>query len=522
MEQMSNILLGSSAKMGKSASAELSPSKLPSSSGSDAFLSALNQVSNLDNEGFTQRQYDSGNHAVEVSAAFSSAQSDIISEDEPAVDLELILAQIDLTGVSHTYDQSKASVGNDLPPELITGTEEIEDGIEIEDTIEIEDSIEIEDCIEIDAEVPADNFLSQLSNDEQLALAVFAQQDVASLTLLSAEELVALVESYNTAAAINSIDSISLPQNILAGLQETANAAVNASSTEGESIETENDEFAAQMIPKDKLQVGVLPKDKLHILGNEKSSGVTDAKLSAAELAKIETAKVDGAQLDMAKPELAKAELNVTLDTQMARKFELSQGASAAMAVAELDGNSADNRVDNNASLKALQNQSSFTPAHKSEVPQFQLSLRQGSEGAIQMQEMIKKFSPVMQQQLVTMVSKGIQQAEIRLDPPELGHMLVKINVQGDQTQVQFQVVHAQTKDLIEQALPKLRDLLAQEGMQLTDSQVSQGDGGRGEKGQQQSGGAYEHEQLDDNAAQDANLMANRTSHSNSAIDYYA
>lgn len=495
MEQMSNILLGSSAKMGKSASAELS-----SSSGSDAFLTALNQVSNLDNEGFTQRKYDSGNHAVDVRAAFSSAQSDIISEDESAVDLELILAQIDLTGVSHTYDQSQASVGNDLPPELA----------------------EIEDSIKIDVEVPADNFLSQLSNDEQLALAVFAQQDVESLAQLSAEELAALVESYNTAAAANSIDPIALPQNILAWLQEMASAAVNTSATEGESLGTENDEFAAQMIPNNKLQVGVLPNDKLHILGSEKSSGVTDAKLAAAELSKIEAAKVDAANLDAPKADLAKAEFNVTLDTQMARKFELNQGISSAMAVAELDGNSADNRVDNNASLKALQNQSSLTPAHKSEVPQFQLSLRQGSEGAIQMQEMIKKFSPVMQQQLVTMVSKGIQQAEIRLDPPELGHMLVKISVQGDQTQVQFQVVHSQTKDLIEQALPKLRDLLAQEGMQLTDSQVSQGDGGRGEKGQQSSGGAYDHEQLDDNAAQDANLVANRTSHSNSAIDYYA
>jgi flagellar hook-length control protein FliK len=511
MEQMSNILLGSSAKMGKSASAELSSSKLTSSSGSDAFLSALNQVSNLGNEGFTQRKFDSGNHSVAVNAAFSSAQSDIISEDDPAVDLELILAQIDLTGVSHSYDQSKASVGNDLPPELITGTEEIVDGIEIEDSIEI------------DEEVPADNFLSQLSNDEQLSLAVFAQHDVESLAQLSAEELAAVVESYNTVAADIAVAPIALPQNILAGLQETANAAVNAPSTEGEPLETESDEFIAQMIPNDKLQVGVLPKDKLQILGNEKSPGVTDVKLSAVELSKIETAKVDGAQFDMAKPELAKAEFNVTLDTQMARKFELSQGINgAAMAVSELDVNSADNQVDNNASLKALQNQSSLTPAHKSDVPQFQLSLKQGSEGAIQMQEMIKKFSPVMQQQLVTMVSKGIQQAEIRLDPPELGHMLVKINVQGDQTQVQFQVVHAQTKDLIEQALPKLRDLLAQEGMQLIDSQVSQGDGGRGEKGQQQSGGAYDHEQLDDNAAQDANLMVNRTSHSNSAIDYYA
>jgi flagellar hook-length control protein FliK len=517
MEQMSNILLGSSAKIGKSASAELSSSELPSSSGSDAFLSALNQVSNLNSKDFTQRNYDSGDQAVEVSAAFLSAQSDNISEDEPEVDLELILAQIDLTGVSHTYDQSKASVGNDLPPELISGT------VGIADIADIAEVAEIAGSIEIDAEVQVDNFLSQLSKDEQLALAIFAQQDVESLAQLSAEELAALVESYNTVAAANSIEPIALPQHILAGLQEMVSAAVNAPNTEGESLDTDNDEFAAQMIPKDKLHVGVLPKDKIHILGSEKSSEIIDAKLTAAELSKLEAAKVDAANLAVAKPELAKAEFNVTLDTQMARKFELSQGISAAtMAVAELDVSSTDNQVDNNAALKALQNQSSFTPAHKSEVPQFQLSLRQGSEGAMQMQEMIKKFSPVMQQQLVTMVSKGIQQAEIRLDPPELGHMLVKINVQGDQTQVQFQVLHSQTKDLIEQALPKLRDLLAQEGMQLTDSQVSQGGGGRGERGQQQSAGAFDDEKLDDNAAQDTNLMTNRTSHSNSAIDYYA
>jgi flagellar hook-length control protein FliK len=505
MEQMSNILLGSSAKLGKSASAELSSSKLPSSSGSDAFLSALNQVVNLDNKGFSQGKYDSRDLDEGVSAAFLSVQDGIISDDEPSVDLELILAQIDLTAVSQSYDQSKTSVGNDLPPELIAGSEEIENSNRI------------------DAEILGDNFLSLLSNDDQLALAAFAKQDIESLTELSAEELAALMESYNKVAAANSIAPIPLPQSILAGLPEMTNAAVNGSSEKGGTLETENDEFAAQMIPKDKLQIGVLPKDKLHILGNETSPSVADAKPIATELSKLEGGKGDATYLDLAKSELAKAELTVTLDTKMARAFELSQGINgAAMAVSEFSDSAADNGVDNNASLKALQNQSSFTPAHKSEVPQFQLSLRQGSEGAIQMQEMIKKFSPVMQQQLVTMVSKGIQQAEIRLDPPELGHMLVKINVQGEQTQVQFQVVHAQTKDLIEQALPKLRDLLAQEGMQLTDSQVSQGDGGRGERGQQQSGGAFEHEQLDDNAAQEANLMANRTSHSNSAIDYYA
>lgn len=101
------------------------------------------------------------------------------------------------------------------------------------------------------------------------------------------------------------------------------------------------------------------------------------------------------------------------------------------------------------------------TPAtQRQDIPQVQLSLRQGVETQNQMQEMIQRFSPVMKQQLVTMVSQGIQQAEIRLDPPELGHMLVKVQVHGDQTQVQFHVTQSQTRDVVEQAIPRLRELL--------------------------------------------------------------
>ncbi|MBB1268077.1 flagellar hook-length control protein FliK [Shewanella sp. SR44-3] len=469
MEQMNNILLGSSAKVSKS-----SPGELSSSSGSDAFLAALNQVSNTQSEGFSSSKYDS-NTSASISASFSSAQNDILSEDEADVNLELILAQIDLTGKTSANDNNEEAVGNQLPPELIDG------------------SLGVKSVFD---EMGQDNFLSQLSEEQQLALASFAELDAESLTQLSAEELAALVENYNAQAANNAVAPIALPAGVLAWLQDKANIAADNSQ------ENENAELGAQMVADDKIKTGVLAKDKLHILGNEEVAKPVDAKLAGAEL--------------------AKAELNVTLDTQMAKKFELSQGINAAsMAVNELGNSIGDTNSDDSAALKALQNQSSFTPVHKSEVPQFQLSLKQGEAG-LQMQEMIKKFSPVMQQQLITMVSKGIQQAEIRLDPPELGHMLVKINVQGDQTQVQFQVAHSQTKDLVEQALPKLRDLLAQEGMQLSDSHVSQGDGGRGDKDQRQGGERYGGEQLDDNAAQETNLMANRTSHSNSAIDYYA
>ena len=169
-----------------------------------------------------------------------------------------------------------------------------------------------------------------------------------------------------------------------------------------------------------------------------------------------------------------------------------------------------------------MQNQSGFTPIHKSDVPQFQLALKQHGESQVQMQEMIQRFSPVMKQQLITMVSNGIQQAEIRLDPPELGHLMVKIQVNGDQTQVQFHVAQAQTRDLIEQAIPRLRDMLAQEGLQLADSHVSQGGGGRDGQSQESSQGAGQQHDLDENSALEQSMFQNHSESLQSGIDYYA
>ncbi|MGI2171660.1 flagellar hook-length control protein FliK [Shewanella sp. MF05960] len=215
---------------------------------------------------------------------------------------------------------------------------------------------------------------------------------------------------------------------------------------------------------------------------------------------------------------LEKADFSVVLDSVAGKRANESS----------VNVNSANNGLDMFADVsevdnKSLQNQSSFTPVHKSEVPQFQLSLRPQSEAGSQMQEMIQKFSPVMKQQLITMVSNGIQQAEIRLDPPELGHLTVKIQIQGDQTQVQFHVAQSQTRDLVEQAIPRLRDMLASEGLQLTDSKVSQG--GSGREQQQESSehqGQSSDGQLDEISTQDISLMTNTSRSLHSAIDYYA
>lgn len=170
------------------------------------------------------------------------------------------------------------------------------------------------------------------------------------------------------------------------------------------------------------------------------------------------------------------------------------------------------------------QNQSAMTASHRSAVPQFQLSIRQAMDAQALQQNMIQKFAPLMKQQLMNMVSNGIGQAEIRLDPPELGQMMVRIQVNGDQTQVQFQAMQQQTRDMLEQALPRLREMLQSQGLELADSQVSeqghsgtnQGDGEHSSEGQ--TAGA----QMDENPADGQLSQTNQTKSSTSGIDYYA
>lgn len=164
----------------------------------------------------------------------------------------------------------------------------------------------------------------------------------------------------------------------------------------------------------------------------------------------------------------------------------------------------------------------SMSQLNRQETMQVQLSLRQGVEQQNQMQEMIQRFSPVMKQQLITMVSQGIQHAEIRLDPPELGHMLVKIQVHGDQTQVQFHVTQPQTRDLVEQAMPRLRELLQEQGMQLADSHVSQGEQGERREGSFGDGGSSNAADMDEISAEELHLGLNQAISVTSGIDYYA
>lgn len=70
-------------------------------------------------------------------------------------------------------------------------------------------------------------------------------------------------------------------------------------------------------------------------------------------------------------------------------------------------------------------------------------------------------------ERLALMVRGDIQQATIRLDPPELGMMDVRITVQNDQTQVQIIVQNPQVREALESQSIRLREFLEQQGLSL-------------------------------------------------------
>ncbi len=70
--------------------------------------------------------------------------------------------------------------------------------------------------------------------------------------------------------------------------------------------------------------------------------------------------------------------------------------------------------------------------------------------------------------------NQKIHTAEVRISPEDLGTVQIKVNLQQDQLAVQFVVQQANAKELIEQQMPKLKELLQQQGMNLTEGQVEQ------------------------------------------------
>ncbi|KJZ02092.1 flagellar hook-length control protein FliK [Pseudoalteromonas piscicida] len=128
-----------------------------------------------------------------------------------------------------------------------------------------------------------------------------------------------------------------------------------------------------------------------------------------------------------------------------------------------------------------------------------------------------------LHQRVGLMLNLNNKEAEIRLDPPELGAMQIRIKSDAEQAQVNIVVQNQQAKELLEQSLPRLREMLAEQGIELGDSQISHQQGGNTESESQTAGGNTSGQQtLGDESGVSDNSQSPQKRNTDSAIDYYA
>ena len=82
-------------------------------------------------------------------------------------------------------------------------------------------------------------------------------------------------------------------------------------------------------------------------------------------------------------------------------------------------------------------------------------------------------WQQAMSERVMWAANQQVQSATIQLDPPELGSLQVKLHIVHDQVTVSFTSPHANVRDAVEQSIPRLREMMAEQGLNLGESLVN-------------------------------------------------
>ncbi|HHH39144.1 MAG TPA: hypothetical protein ENK50_06180 [Sedimenticola sp.] len=84
------------------------------------------------------------------------------------------------------------------------------------------------------------------------------------------------------------------------------------------------------------------------------------------------------------------------------------------------------------------------------------------------------QWSSELGDRVLLMVGRSIQNASLRVTPPQLGQIDIHLSLQNDQAQVTFHAHHALVRDALEAAVPRLREMFSENNLQLVNVDVGQ------------------------------------------------
>lgn len=84
------------------------------------------------------------------------------------------------------------------------------------------------------------------------------------------------------------------------------------------------------------------------------------------------------------------------------------------------------------------------------------------------------QWSRSLGEHVIALQQRGDQQIELRLNPADLGPLSISLKLGDNAAHLQFFSAHPQVRSAIEQALPQLREALAEQGISLGQTSVGE------------------------------------------------
>ena len=101
-----------------------------------------------------------------------------------------------------------------------------------------------------------------------------------------------------------------------------------------------------------------------------------------------------------------------------------------------------------------------------------------------------QQFAGEMATHVRVLKSQSGGEVKLNLHPAELGRMSISVSTEGNETRVAFVVETSQARQAVETALPRLRDMLENAGLSLSDSDVSEQRDPQADAGERGPGGS--------------------------------
>ena len=233
-------------------------------------------------------------------------------------------------------------------------------------------------------------------------------------------------------------------------------------------------DFVKRVINETELQAGEeRTQNKLHVLANVLNANIKQGSLNETKLDNIST------MLGLEKGELTTDMDTEALFAKLVERLDFDKTNGEAILQNRIAGNKNTmmsefidqlttknnaESLDRTSMLSSLNSTGRSSTVAAPALPQ---------QMTLQTQVSNPEWGSDFSKRIQFLVKNNMQHAELRLDPPDMGKIHVKISLSQDQASVSFVSAHGNVRDAIEQAMPRLRELLNESGIQLGNTDVA-------------------------------------------------